>query len=202
MARSRSPGSRPLLVLLLLCAVFLPVSDVAGGGATPPQAVSGAQATLPLSPFPAIHSPNLPDYAFYQIKFTFLGPQGKVVSSLAAVGMGRVYDLDAFVPYERGLGYGNDEFTGDTLLLTEPEIMGFVNAIAAFPALTDTSFVAAPNASLMILRDFGPLEVCWEHLATRGETDMLFQLLRDQILNPADTLSVSCFRRQMAGVRR
>ena len=100
------------------------------------------------------------------------------------------------------LDYGNDGVTGDTLLLAEMELMGFVNAIAAFPALTDTSFVAEPNASIMILRDFGPLEVCWEHLATRGETDTLFQLLRNQVLNPADTLTVSNFRRQMAGVRR
>jgi hypothetical protein len=164
--------------------------------------VNGAQATLPLSPFPAIHSPNPPDYQMYQVKFTYLGDQAKNVSSLAAVGMGRPYDLNAFVPYERGLDYGNDGFTGDTLLLTEMELMGFVNAIAAFPALTDTAFVAEPNMSLMILRDFGPLEVCWEHLASRGETDTLFQLLRDQILNPADTLTVSSFRRQMAGVRR
>lgn len=191
---ARFHGPRRWFLPLLLCAAAsLAVGTLATGG---------TQATKPLSPFPAIHSPNLPDYAFYQIKFTYLGPQKKSVSSLAAVGTGRAYDLNAFVPYERGLDYGNDEFTGDTLLLGPVEIMGFVNAIAAFPPLTDTAFVAEPNASIMILRDFGPLEVCWEHLAARGETDALFQLLRDQILNPADTLTVSNFRRQMAGVRR
>ena len=192
MAPTRHPVSRllvPLLVLALALAAGAPAS-------------SGPTATMPLSPFPAIHSPNPPDYAFYQVKFTYLGPQKKSVPSLAAVGAGRVYDLAVFLPYERGLDYGNDEFTGDTLLLTPTEIMGFVTAIAAFPALTDTAFVTEPNMSLMILRDFGPQEVCWEHLASRGETDTLFQLLRDQILNPADTLTVSSFRRQMAGVRR
>jgi hypothetical protein len=202
MASTRSPGSRSSVLPLLLASLLVLPPGAAGDGAAGPLATSGAQATLPLSPFPAIHSPNLPDYALYQVKFTYLGDQKKSVSTLAAVGMGRMYDLAAFTPYERGLDYGNDEFTGDTLLLTEPELMGFVNAIAAFPALTDTSFVAEPNMSLMILRDLGPAEVCWEHLATRGETDTLFQLLRDQVLNPADTLTVSNFRRQMAGVRR
>jgi hypothetical protein len=192
MAPTRLSGHRLLVSILLLGSLGLPAAGARGG----------TQATLPLSPFPAIHSPSLPDYMLYQVKFTYLGDQKKVVSSLAAVGTGRPYDGNAFVPYERGFDYGNDEFTGDTLLLGPVELMGFVNAIAAFPALTDTGLVAEPNVSLMILRDFDPQEVCWEHLATRGETDTLFQLLRDQILNPADTLTVSCFRRQMAGVRR
>jgi hypothetical protein len=194
MPAARFHGPRRWFLPLLLCAVVLLTAGTL--------AVGGTQATKPLSPFPAIHSPNPPDYALYQLKFTYLGDQAKNVSSLAAVGMGRPYDLGAFVPYERAFDYSNDAFTGDTLLLTDVELMGFVNAIAALPALTDTGLVAEPNLSLMILRDFGPLEVCWEHLASRGETDALFQLLRDQVLNPADTLAVSNFRRQMAGVRR
>lgn len=194
MTPERFHGPRRWFLPLLLCAAALLVAAALATG--------GIQATKPLSPFPAIHSPNPPDYDFYQVKLTYLGPQKKDVPSLAVVGPARVYDLGAFVPYERGFDYGNDQFTGDTLLLTGPEIMNFVFAIATVPALTDTALVAEPNMSLMILRDFGPAEVCWEHLATRGETDTLFQMLRNQVLNPADTLKVSSYRRQMAGVRR
>ncbi len=192
MAPRRYSGPGLLALLFVLCLLALPVAGAQGG----------AQATKPLSPFPAIHSPNPPDYDLYQVKFTYLGPQKKAVPSLAVVGMARVYDLSLFVPYERGFDYGNDEFTGDTLVMAGPELMNFVNAIATVPALTDTALIAEPNMSLMILRDFGPAEVCWEHLATRGETDTLFQMLRDHVLNPADTLKVSGYRRQMAGVRR
>jgi len=165
-------------------------------------APAGVQATLPLAPFAAIHSPNPADYATYQLKFTYLGDQKKVVGSMAGVGIGRPFDATAFVPYERDLDYGNDDFTGDTLVVPPVAFKAFLDAVAAYPALMDTSFVAEPNASLMILRDSGPLTLCWEHLATRAETDLLFQLLRDQIANPADTATVSSYRRQMAGVRR
>jgi len=202
MASTRSPGSRSSVLLLLLAGPLTrpPVVGALLGAAAP--ATAGTQATKSLSPFPAIYSPNPPDYDVYQLKFTYLGPQKKDVPSLAVVGPARAYTENLFVPYERGFDYGNDEFTGDTLLMAGPELMNFVSAIATVPALTDTALIAEPNMSLMILRDFGPAEVCWEHLATRGETDTLFQKLRDQVLNPADTLKVSSYRRQMAGVRR
>ena len=100
------------------------------------------------------------------------------------------------MPYERDAEYGNDGVTANGTLRRPMELMGFVNAIAAFPALHRHEPRRRPNASIMILRDFGPLEVCWgAHLANRGETDTLFQLLRSG-LNPADTLTVSFFRRR------
>ncbi len=193
------PVRRSLLpaVVLLMAASALPGFR--------PQArvltVTGVQATLPLAPFSAIHSANMADYATYQLKLTYLGDQKKVVSSLAGVGTGRSYEAPAFLPYERAFDYGNDEFTGDTLVLAPAVFKAFVDAIAANPALTDTSLVPEPNASLMILRDSGPATLCWEHLADRFQTEQLFLLLRDQV-PPADTATVSDFRRQMSGVMR
>lgn len=191
-----------LSVRALLLGTLLLLGSAAPVGHNPPAVSADVLATLPLAPFAAIHSPNPADYATYQLKFTYLGDQKKMVPSMAGVGVGRVFDAAGFVLYERDLDYGNDSFTGDTLVVPALEFKAFVDAIAAYPVLTDTSFVPEPNASLMILRDSGPLMLCWEHLATRGETDLLFQLLRDQITNPADTATVSSYRRQMAGVRR
>jgi hypothetical protein len=158
-------------------------------------------AAVPLASFPEIHSPVEADYAQYQLKFTYLGAQKKAVSSMAATGIGRAFVLDEFVPYERALDYGNDEFTGDTLIVVPLEFKAFLDAIALHPALQDTVFLPDPNVSLMIFRTSPTGPRCWEHLATREETKQLFQLLRDSLASPADRDRVDRFRRQMAGVR-
>jgi len=200
-----------MLLALAMCTLvaFGSAARTHGAGAKPKAPAKAAAkapaipASTPLSPFSDIHSGTLSDYDTYQIKFTYLGAQKKIVPSLAGVGPGRAYDATAFVTYERDvLDYGNDAFTPDTLHLGAAQLKGFVDAIALQPPLTDNSLVADPNASLMILRDSGPATKCWEHLATQAETDELFQLLRDQVTAPADTGKVSSYRRQMAGVRR
>jgi hypothetical protein len=191
----------PVIFLALLSVSFVLGSN-GPATRTPRDASASALGARPISPFWEIHAPDPTEYATYQLKFTYLGDQKKAVPSLAVVGDGRAYDATAFTLFERDLDYRNDEATPDTLLLPHPEFKAFVDAIAAHPALTDTTFDPDPDVSLMILRDFGPQMRCWEHLATRAETDTLFQLLRDQILNPADTATVSAYRRQMAGVRR
>lgn len=155
-----------------------------------------------LDPFSEIHSGVLGDYATYQLKFTYLGFQKKDVGSLGGVGTGRAFDAPSFIPFERAFDYSNDDFTGDTLLLSAVEFKAFVDSIAGRPALQDTALVAEPNASLMILRDSGPLTRCWEHLATRAETDTLFQLLHDSVADSLVREKVHSYRRQMAGIRR
>ena len=193
--------------LLLLIAVLVVAAVAAAprlkaarkAAASPPR----SSALLPLSPIGDMQSPNAADFVTYQLKFTYLGPQKKIVASLAGRGTGRAYDSTAFVPYERPENdYGNDRFTLDTLVISPAAFKAFVDAIALDPLLSDISPMVEPNASLMILRDSGPPTRCWEHLATRDQTDQLFQLLRNQITSPADTTKVSSYRRQMAGVRQ
>jgi hypothetical protein len=193
-----SAGRRAPLAACVLSALLITLT------VAPPTSAARAatKGTLPIAPFPVIHSPIVSDYLTYQLKFTYLGPQLKTVTSLALVGQGRAYDADAFIAFERALDYSNDLSTGDTLTLAPGDIKAFVDAIALRAGLTDTTLIPAPNVSLMIMRGSGPGAPCWEHLAVRPETDVLYQLLRESVTNPADTLTVSNFRRQMAGVRR
>lgn len=159
-------------------------------------------AALPLASFSEVHSTNPDDYGTYQLKFTYLGPQLKMVPTAGGVGIARAYEDSVFNAYERGLNYGNDIFTPDTLLVQPVEFQAFVDSIATVSGLQDTAFVPEPNASLMILRDSGPTEKCWEHLATRQETETLFQFLHDSLSDPAQREIVDRHRRMMAGVRR
>ena len=155
----------------------------------------------PLSTYAQIHSATVPDYAAYTFKFTSLGPQKKSVPSLGGRSAALPFSLANFVSYERVPEiYDNDESVPDTLLLSPGQMKAFVDQIGTVPALTDTAQIPEPNASLMIYRGI-PTIRCWEHQATRAQTDQLFQMLRNVVSNPADTAKVSSYRRQMAGVR-
>ena len=79
MALSRHPGPRLLLLLPLLLLVLAAGAPATGGtqATKSPLAVPGRPGARP----------NPPDYALYQVKFTYLG--ARVVSSLAVVGPGR-----------------------------------------------------------------------------------------------------------------
>ena len=158
-------------------------------------------AASPLSPFWEIYSGNPTDYDLYQLRFTYLGSQKKMVPSLGGVGLARAYEDSAFTRFQRELDYSNSMFTEDTLLVDGMAFMAFMDSIAAYPALQDTAFVAEPNASLMILRDFDPMTKCWEHLATRDETVQLFWFLHDSLPDTTQQKIVDRYRRQMTGVQ-
>ena len=176
-----------LLLLLLTTLIFLhPTPSVA----------------QPLSEFLQIYSPDPAMYDMYQMKFTYLGPQKKIVLSLGIVGTGRMFDAMAFAPWQVDYNYANDEIMGDVLVVPGQQWQFFMDTLQNDPQLQSTARIADPNCSLMIYTDnMGP-PMCWEHPATRVETDMLFQLFQDSVMDPAQKEVIARFRRQMAGVRQ
>lgn len=165
--------------------------------------LAGPAPTLaqPLNEFIEIHSPDPFAYDFYQMKFTYLGPQKKIVSTLAVAGPAVPFDLAAFAPWQVDYDYGNDEFVGAVLVLPGPEWMFFMDAILGDPMLQDTARFPDPNCSVMIRTDM-PGPMCWEHIADVPRTDLLLQFLEDSVSDPVARETIAGFRRQMAGVRR
>jgi hypothetical protein len=179
------------LTFLLLIFLFLPLTLISA-----PE--SRAQ---PLNEFFEIYSPDPGAYDMYQMKFTYLGPQKKAVSSLAIVGPARPFDLMLFMPWHVDYDYSNDDFMGEIIMVPGPEWQLFMDMISMDPALQSTARIPDPTCSVMIQTDM-PMPMCWEHPATVMETDLLFQLLEDSIMDPAQKEIIARFRRQMAGVRR
>jgi hypothetical protein len=92
--------------------------------------------------------------------------------------------VDDFKPFQRGdsYRYSNDDiFVASVISLSNQEFKAFVDAIGIFSELQSIADIEYPNASLMIIRDFGDDTLCWEHPATRSETVTLFNLLYDSI---------------------
>jgi len=186
-----SQSSRTLLTFLLPVLLLFPLILIPTGQAT----------AQPLNQFFEIHSPDPVAYDMYQMKFTFLGPQKKIVSTLAVVGPARPFDLMLFVPWQVDYDYENDDFIGETLIIPGPEWQFFMDSIQMDPILQSTVRIPDPNCSVMIQTDM-PMPMCWEHPATVMETDMLFQFLHDSIQDPVQKEIIARFRRQMAGVRQ
>ena len=182
---------RPLLLFLLLIFLLLP----------PILALAPAAQAQPLNEFFEIYSPDPTAYDMYQLKFTYLGPQAKNVPSLAVAGAARMFDLNLFLPWQVDYDYSNDAVLGNTLSIPGLEWQHFMDMINADPVLQSTARIPGPVCSLMIQTDM-PAPMCWEHVATRAETDLLFQHLADSVIDPAMKETIARFRRQMAGVRR
>jgi hypothetical protein len=183
-----------LMVVLLIAAL-----PSGGGGAV------RSWGTRTLSDFPAIHSPVLSDYDHYQLKFTVLGAQLQVIPSCGVVSAPRAggFVLPEFVDFERTPGYGNDGAAMDTLTIPSVEFKAYVDALAMRPALHDTTQAAEPEVSLMILRNYGPTAVCWEHqTTTQAETDTLLQVLINCVVDPLTHARLHEIRHHLAGVRR
>ena len=140
--------------------------------------------TKPISPFSDFISPNVNDYATYQFKITYLGPQLKVVPTLAFYDpVHTTWDISKFVPYERNeIDYGNDYIHIQLFSITPQEMKTFVLKIAMYPELTDTSSIPDPYISFMILRDPGTAqEKAFEGLMTKEETQELLYLLHESL---------------------
>ncbi len=183
--------SKPQLLLPLIFLLLLPLV---------PNGAPAAQAQ-PLNEFFEIYSPDPVAYDMYQLKFTYLGPQAKNVPSLAVAGAGRMFDLVMFLPWQIDYDYSNDLVMGDILSVPGFEWQHFMDMINGDPALQSTQRIPGPVCSLMIQTDT-PMPMCWEHVATREETDILFQHLEDSVFDPAMKETIARFRRQMSGVRR
>ena len=136
-----------------------------------------------LSEFSEIHSSDLEDYSTYAFKFTYLGSQEKIIPTNGGHGTNRMFDVEDFKPFQRSThNYGNDDiFVASVISLSNEEFKAFVDAIGNYPELQSIADMEYPNASLMIIRDFGIDARCWEHLATRSETVTLFNLLYNSI---------------------
>lgn len=156
----------------------------------------------PLNEFFEIHSPDVSFYDNYLMKFTYLGPQKKSVLSLGVHGPMRPFDQFVFEPWQVDYNYANDSVMGHTMMLPGPEWSFFMDTIMGDPQLQDTVRIPDPNLSIMIFTDHMGAPMCWEHLAHRGETDLIFQLLADSVVDPAQKETIHRFRRQMAGVRQ
>lgn len=136
-----------------------------------------------LSEFSEIHSSVLEDYSTYAFKFTNLSAQLKIIPTNGGHGTERTFNVDDFKPFQRSThNYGNDDvFVGSVISLSNQEFKAFVDAIGNHSELQGIEDITDPNASIMIIRDFTPAALCWEHLATRGETVTLFNLLYNSV---------------------
>jgi hypothetical protein len=160
---------------------------------------------LPLVAFPAIHSALVSDYTSGQLKLTYQGAQGKITTSLAVVCGSRAggFDLTAFPPFEHRGSYANDGYFGDTLLVSAAELKAFLDGIALYPALQDTTPPSVPHVSLMVMRDPGTGRICWEHITgSYADGDTLYRLLHDALTDAAQRATVDHFRHHQVGVRR
>ncbi|MGI6657327.1 MAG: hypothetical protein ACOX5Z_11035 [Desulfobulbus sp.] len=142
------------------------------------QAVAGE-----ISQFSEIHSSELEDYSTYAFKFTNLSAQLKIIPTNGGHGSERTFNVDDFKLFQRNShDYGNDDiFVGSVISLSSQEFKDFVDAIGNHPELQSIEDISDPNASLMIIREFAPNAICWEHLATEAKTRKFFDLLYNSI---------------------
>ena len=135
-----------------------------------------------ISEFWEIHSSVLEDYSDYAFKFTHVGSQLKIIPTLGGHGLNRVFDVDDFKPFHRNYHYSNDDvFVNAVIPLSNQEFKDFVDGIGANQHLQSTEAISGPSTSFMIIRDYGSITKCWEHLSTLTETRELFNILLNSI---------------------
>lgn len=147
-------------------------------------AVLACAQALPRSPYSYFISYVEEDYQYYQFKITYMSDQTKYTPSLSFFDSSYTYwDLSRFIPYQHDeTEYGNDSVLMWQFYVEPEEMMWFVLGVGDDTTLTDTTAIADPFASYMIVRDPGyPSELGFEALLTQDELTQLLYLLHESL---------------------
>ncbi|MFO0972691.1 MAG: hypothetical protein U1A27_04515 [Phycisphaerae bacterium] len=132
------------------------------------------------------------EYATYQVKFTYTGPQEKSVFTVMLSGNGRVPDITEFAAFRTpGVHYANDDINTRVLVVNGNTIQRFIEDMIPRPPLQTPGVVAGAKMSLMIERGFAPGQIVFEHLASEYDAIQVVNLLDGAVrLEPLATIEL------------
>lgn len=114
--------------------------------------------------FPEIWSADVEDYQEFQAKITFMGPQTKIVKTLAFSAESYPLDMGLFLPFQ----YPEADYSNDseliTIQLTAAEFKAFADQIMSHPELHPLGYIPAAAGAVAIARGYPPNETAWEHM--------------------------------------
>jgi len=131
--------------------------------------------------FPEIWSADVEDYQEFQAKITFMGPQTKIVKTLAFSAESYPLDMGLFLPFQ----YPEADYSNDseliTIQLTAAEFKAFADQIMSHPELHPLGYIPDAAGAVAIVRGYPPNETAWEHMCAEPELRTVFSILYSSI---------------------